>query len=462
MSAQNTTLAVVNTSGADITWIDISKVDSYDWESGNRPDRNFQGASIANNDSRCQPEDLNSHAKSSPCNFRLIFRDGTDLTFRTDQKDALTKHNRLVTTEGSASGRLKLYQSSGGGMNALTIVPATLPDNSGWMGKLLAVKPDVTVNALTMPGSHDAGMYKITDTSTICADDWALTQDRTIFEQLQSGSRYFDLRVRRSGGIYYTGHYSSTSSSATGLNGGSLADVLADVVKFMKLDAARKETVFLKFSHTEDKLDTADIVAKISDGLGDYKFTTPNSELVIQKAALRTFSGKVVCLYDSEFKKQWNFRNGAFPYIDIPNPPFDNGFVQTWPNLPPVYDPSRVGPTYTIDEPGMQVFDHYADSSSYTTMASDQNSLLNRWGGYGQNYAFLISWTLTGSATSSVKDVRVLATMCNPHLPNYTTAWRTEYKGLKSTIPPTRPNIVYYDFVTPELCSCIIDVNYLK
>lgn len=462
MSAQNTTLAVVNTSGTNINTIDISGVDNYDWDSKNRPDHNFQGAFIATNDSRCQPEDMNSHAKSSPCNFRLYFADGTDLTFRTDQKDALTKHNRLVTTDGSASQRVKVYQSSGGDMNALTIVPATLPDNSGWMGKLLEVKPSVTVNALTMPGSHDAGMYKITDTSSLCKDEWALTQDRTIFEQLQSGSRYFDLRVRRSNGVYYTGHYSSTSSSATGLNGGSLAEVLNDVVRFMKQDAARREAVFLKFSHTEDKLDLADIITKISDGLGDYKFKTPNSNLVIQKTTLNAFSGKVVCLFDSEFEKKWNFATGVFPYIDIPNPPVNDGFIRVAPFLPPIYDPKLAGPAYTIDEPGMQVFDHYADSNSYATMAADQNGLLSRWGGYDKNYAFLISWTLTGSVTSSVKDVRVLATMCNPHLPNYTTAWRTVKGSGPSAYVPTRPNIVYYDFVTPELCSCIIDVNYQK
>lgn len=444
MSVENSSLCVVNVSGMNIISIKVTEVDNYDWEGQDRPDHNFQGVSIQNNDALCQPETMNSHANTSPCRLTLSFTDGSTLTFRFDQKQANTKYNRMFSASGPATNRLDVVQSSGGGTNAFYIQPKQLPDNTGWMGKLAKTNPAVTINALTMPGSHDAGMFEITDTSTIVANSWALTQQLSIFDQLKAGSRYFDLRIRHTSKGFYTGHYSDSSSSSIGLNGASLKSVLDQAYRFISQQAASGEVVFFKFSHTEDNTNLTNLINEISNGLKDRMFKTNDTSMVIQKQKLTDLAGRVVCLFDDEFSSKINFSKGVFKYIDIPDPSTKMGI-----------------PQFTVNEPGAQVFDHYSDSNSLATMSSDQLVKLKIDGGYNRNYLFLLSWTLTGSFTSSVKDVQVLSTMCNPWLPTHTSKWRKVTQvGLIKT-HPTRANIVYFDFITPCLCSCIIEANYL-
>ena len=56
-------------------------------------------------------------------------------------------------------------------------------DYSDWMSY---IKDDINVNEIVMPGSHDAGSYKMV---------WlGETQNFNIEQQLEMGVRYFDLR----------------------------------------------------------------------------------------------------------------------------------------------------------------------------------------------------------------------------------------------------------------------------
>ena len=59
-------------------------------------------------------------------------------------------------------------------------------DNSKWMKN---INDEVLVNEIIMPGSHDAGSYKMV---------WlGETQQFSIEKQLQMGVRYFDIRVNK-------------------------------------------------------------------------------------------------------------------------------------------------------------------------------------------------------------------------------------------------------------------------
>lgn len=168
MSSEGTTLCVVNTSGMDITNITVTNIDNYDWgDDTNRPDHNFQGASIPNNDSRCQHEELNKHANGVSFGMTLTFSDGNTLGFTGNQQDAFTKHDGISPVTGTATGTLQLYQMSGGGSNSYSVQTIQAPDNSGWMGALLSRNSAVAVNQITMPGSHDAGMYTISSTTAL-------------------------------------------------------------------------------------------------------------------------------------------------------------------------------------------------------------------------------------------------------------------------------------------------------
>ncbi|MET9670309.1 hypothetical protein ABZY19_33940 [Streptomyces sp. NPDC006475] len=90
-----------------------------------------------------------------------------------------------------------------------------------WMGQISDVIGDRPLNKIVMPGSHDAGSWSITDRTGVCdtaseaklARDFpqvaaaiSITQMTPIKEQLNSGSRYLDLRLCKQNGKWYTYH----------------------------------------------------------------------------------------------------------------------------------------------------------------------------------------------------------------------------------------------------------------
>ncbi|MBP2313218.1 hypothetical protein [Azospirillum soli] len=430
MASQGTTLCVVNTSGLDITDIKVSNIDNYDWgDDTNRPDHNFQGAAIPRNDSRCEHEELNRNANGVSFGMTLSFSNNTSLFFAGNQQDAFDKQDRLYPATGSATPFLQVYQTSGGGSNAMNIQTIQAPDNSGWMGELLERNPNVTVNQITMPGSHDAGMYTISRTTVGSQPEWAQTQSLDIAGQLRAGSRYFDLRLYYDGQQLTTGHFSADMGSF----GPPLTEVLMQVRSFIDSPAAAKEAVFLKFSHTSSGLAcmeknsdmTTNAVAEIKSILGDVLYTTPDASTNLASLPLSTLAGKVCVVVDYEYGPLVDPAEGIFRYTDI-----------TPDNL-----------TGTI--PGLDVFDQYSDTDSLDDMRADQQKKLQEYGGYGKPYLFLMSWTLTGKF-GKILDVQVLAGMANPWLPMFTTNARSG---------AIKPNIIYYDYVNPYLCRCIIETN---
>lgn len=430
MPSKLTYFSVVNTSGLDITNISVSGLDDYDWrDDTNRLDKNFQGAAIPRNESRCELEALNPNANGVSYAMTLTFSDGSNLSFAGDQQDAFTKQDRIYPATGSATSFLQVYQTSGGDSNAMNIQTIQVPDNSGWMGDLLKRNPKVAVNQITMPGSHDAGMYTISRTMG-SQPEWAQTQNLDIEGQLHAGSRYFDLRLYFDGQQLRTGHFSADM----GAFGPPLADVLTQVKTFITSPAAASEAVFLKFSHTSSGLNslestsgmTSDAITQIKDILGDVLYKTTNAATNLAELPLSTLAGKVCVVVDYEYGPHVDPAEGIFRYTDITADNVAGGAV-----------------------PGLDVYDNYSDTGSVDYMRTDQENKLVEYGGYGKSYLFLMSWTLTGKP-GFVMDVQVLAGMANCWLPMFTTNSRSA---------AIKPNVIYYDYVNPYLCRCIIETN---
>lgn len=119
---------------------------------------------------------------------------------------------------------------------------------TAWMSSIMDIIGDRKLKHVAMPGSHDAGISKIDGTAggephpehdeseKLHADHYlgaseqnCQTQAVDIYEQLQRGSRYFDIRpVLGNGGKYLTGHY-NTDGSKLGCNGESIDDVVSDI-----------------------------------------------------------------------------------------------------------------------------------------------------------------------------------------------------------------------------------------
>ena len=104
----------------------------------------------------------------------------------------------------------------------------TPPELSCWMQNL---RDDALVRRVAIPGSHDAGTRGIL---------WAgETQTYTIAQQLQSGARYFDLRVHKKGDKYVIFH--------SILDGTEFCKVLDAIRDFIQSHPS--EVILLDFQH---------------------------------------------------------------------------------------------------------------------------------------------------------------------------------------------------------------------
>lgn len=434
MLTQNTTLCLVNLSGKDITNTAITvEDDATNWDGPpSRPDRNFTGPLTAG-DSRAVRAEIARYPNSVGCWFKisLTFADHSTLSFRANQVDAYTKQSGVYTDsleKSPENAHLEVFRRTGESRyvyhNAYYIRPSAAPDNSTWMGKLLAARPNVTLNHLTMPGSHDAGMYREG------VSEHFNTQSLSIADQLQAGARYFDLRVCAWGSELWTYH----GIRIVRKYGGKLDDILDDVKNFLASGA--KEVVFLKFRSDAagDRQGTVDLVkSKLGDLL--YKAEATPNFATMKLKDLAGNSGRVVAAFTPDYESMLAPADGIFPYIDYGNE--DTG--------------KYIGPS---DHRNLGVYDAYSHQSEFSVMQEDQRAKWATHGGYGKDYLFLLSWTLTGS-TDNILDLDLLSAAANPQMPHalHTIAAAVERssKGL--------PNIVYIDQVDPYLCKAIIDAN---
>ena len=101
-------------------------------------------------------------------------------------------------------------------------------DNSRWMDN---IKDDTLINEIVMPGSHDAGSYKMV---------WlGETQQFDIDKQLQMGVRYFDLRVNKKDDNLVIFH--------SIINGVSFLPILESIKEFIITNPS--EVLLLDFQH---------------------------------------------------------------------------------------------------------------------------------------------------------------------------------------------------------------------
>lgn len=115
-----------------------------------------------------------------------------------------------------------------GFISSLTFQP------SNWMHGIHDVIKDRQLRHVVMPGSHDAGMTKISKAQGGTSPN-TQTQGLSIYDQLRVGSRYFDMRIIEAdtAGNYYAAHYASEMSVAlSGAMGESLADMIDELNRF--------------------------------------------------------------------------------------------------------------------------------------------------------------------------------------------------------------------------------------
>jgi len=133
-----------------------------------------------------------------------------------------------------------------------------------WITKYYDYLKDKPLNKIALPGSHDSGTHNLDGTWTNSVSDafapdtddtkrglsflgpgydkWAKAQERTIYQQLEDGIRYLDIRV--------CVDKSGTMKTCHGLYGVSLTTVINDIVKFV--NKYPKEPILIDFNHFYD------------------------------------------------------------------------------------------------------------------------------------------------------------------------------------------------------------------
>lgn len=140
----------------------------------------------------------------------------------------------------------------------LPLAACKAPDvNSDWM----AAHQDKRLGELTLPGSHDAGIFKPFPAVELahCKGgafyNIAVTQTWDILGQLKMGARVFDIRPVMAGGKLFTAHGTKENIDALGLelNAGCRGQAIESVFSQVKtfLDAHPTEIVILNIGHVD-------------------------------------------------------------------------------------------------------------------------------------------------------------------------------------------------------------------
>lgn len=144
------------------------------------------------------------------------------------------------------------------------IISVASDDTSAWMGSLVNKIRDKKLNQIFIPGTHDSGTYLISAQSPLMPDakssivnavsyggnlgsnvvaSWAKTQENHLLAQLNSGIRYFDLR------LCGTSTAIEDVYACHAFQGDSLKNMVKAVKKFLQKGGHEHELIILDINH---------------------------------------------------------------------------------------------------------------------------------------------------------------------------------------------------------------------
>jgi hypothetical protein len=315
----------------------------------------------------------------------------------------------------------------------------TMITRPNWMSNNLATLGPAPLLTVVMPASHDAGMYTLQECTIPAGPCNTRNQTKSIFWQLQSGIRYFDIRPVLYNKTMYTGHYSEILGFR-GCLGPTISQIFSDVASFMEIS---NDLVLLKFSHYYDR-------DKGSAGFSDDQMNELCSLIVTGLKPLPLIDARVKPLLYTRASASTNLAITSFnefiadggkvlPLLDSLKPEIQSKYTGIY--------------SYADFEPGksvsanMLVYDKFSDTDDLNTMISDQFTKLRNPANHVANL-FLLSWTLTQNEAQALACgaglapwVLDLASEANNAL------WSTITTTYKDQTPPVYllPNLIYVD-----------------
>ena len=324
-----------------------------------------------------------------------------------------------------------------------------MPDYSRWMEQTL--KPSKSLKEISIPGSHDSGMYISLNCTVGGASCNTQTQTETMLRQLQSGMRYFDLRPAWTTGVLYTGHFSTVKVLGTeGCNGGTLVDIFNDVNTF--LSSGPKELVILKLSHYYDrdadvfrfnKSQFLTLINLVTGILGRWLYVNKTGKRLadIPLSDLIGGSGKVLAVFDG-----------------LPGDLVQDGIYRYSDYTPPDPPPGKTcGDRYGTVSGDLSVYDKYAETNDLPTMVKNQFDKLDCPVNHGGDL-FLLSWTLTQSGGDAVGCIGGFSPSIIQLAQKAIAVVQTDLAN-HSITSANVPNIVYLDVSPVQATEACIAVN---
>ncbi|KAH7106736.1 PLC-like phosphodiesterase [Auriculariales sp. MPI-PUGE-AT-0066] len=293
---------------------------------------------------------------------------------------------------------------------------------ANWMEANMGDIGGLTIRQLSVPGSHDAGMSRITGGTAFGRDCNSLTQTANIAGQLAAGSRYFDVRPVITGGLFSTGHYTGDASvldTFQGANGQPISEIISQVNAFT---ASNKELVVINLSHS------------LNTDVGTSNYRSFNQDE--WNRVLTQLMGLNNLLVASSLPSGFNATSGDLSALKLNQLIGGRAavvlVVENGADLSSWFGKG----VFSYGQYG-GVYNSYSDSNNKDTVRNDQiDKLVNQHG-----TLHLVSWTSTQDSTQAVlcsKSILDLASDVNPLL----------YTDLINAVSPTRnivPNILYVD-----------------
>ncbi len=239
-----------------------------------------------------------------------------------------------------------------------------ITDRAIWMTERRAQLGSRKIPQLVFPSSHDSAMYEYGIAVL------GKTQDLSIFNQLEYGIRYFDLRPKKSGDKIVIHHGP--------INGPDLSAVLADIQRYCNF--GHKELIIIDWSHFDnwDASVYTQFVTQVNNAIGRWLWKTPlQPGQRLADIPLSTFTANGPCVI-SAVAEEWA----------VNNPQAGFWVFRDWDS-----SDSNLG--------NLVVFDKYSETTSYTKMRDDQIDKFETFTGKQKNFPtlpvdmFLLSWTLT-------------------------------------------------------------------
>lgn len=177
-----------------------------------------------------------------------------------------------------------------------------------WMSE---IDDDRTLSSLRIPGSHDAGIYEewTGNRPKPSPDAAIITQSHSIYDQLQSGYRMFDIRVYSNSRQLHVGHFAELLGKGKADFGGygpPFTTILADIRRFLTGDGHNRECVILKISHIKSG-NRDGVISAINETLGGdqsvlYKPGRPTRHATVGLTPLGELRGKCIVTYEKGFE----------------------------------------------------------------------------------------------------------------------------------------------------------------